>query len=520
MMRDTDHAQSSSAITRRAALKLGAASALAGVASALPRRSAWAKTPAGDAKAKPSPRNILFMVADGMSPGVPAMAEAFSHLLRNGGTQWHELSGQSRVVHGWFDMASLNSLVTDSAAAASAWGSGSRVFNGAVNMLPDGQPLTPLAALAKQRGKAVGLVTTTRITHATPAGFAASVPSRDLEDEIAPQYLNIVDVLLGGGLRHFDPAVRRDRRDVLDEYRAAGYAVCRSRDELLAGNLRAEEKLLGLFSQQHLPYTIDRNREADLQNSVPTLAEMTRIALETLSRSPDGFLLQVEGGRVDHAGHNNDAAALLWDQLAFDEAVGLAVEFQRANPDTLVIITADHGTGNPGINGIGSRYSRSTHHFERLAMSVASFQAMHARFGEIQKQHGRPANTSEVSDILHWGTGIELSQEEAGVIASYLAGNPAPELNRAQANISGAAAQILGNHNGIGWTGVVHTSDWAPILAFGPGSERFAGLLKNTDAFEQLAQLMGIAHRNPRMTPEQAREFAHAQPALSHSVHV
>src|SRR5690606_14792938 len=109
------------------------------------------------------------------------------------------------------------SPVTDSAAAASAWGSGSRIFNWAMNMLPDGRALTPIAPLAKRAGRAVGLVTTTRITHATPAGFAAAAPSRNLEDDIAPQYLDVVDVLLGGGRRHFDSAQRRDKRDLLRE---------------------------------------------------------------------------------------------------------------------------------------------------------------------------------------------------------------------------------------------------------------------------------------------------------------
>ena len=115
------------------------------------------------------------MVADGMSPGVPALADAFSHVIRAKGTHWRDLAAAD-VTRGYFDMASLNSLVTDSAAASTAWGSGSRIFNWALNTLPDGRELKPIAVLA-ERGKRVGLVTT-RVSHATPAGFAACTQSR------------------------------------------------------------------------------------------------------------------------------------------------------------------------------------------------------------------------------------------------------------------------------------------------------------------------------------------------------
>src|SRR4029434_4694557 len=112
----------------------------------------------------------------------------------------------------------------------------------------------------------------------------------------------------------------------------------------------ADARVLGLFWSDHLPYTIDRNREPAMQSRVPTLAEMTSSALQNLSHSPDGFLLQVEGGRVDHAAHDNDAASMLHDQLAFDDAIGVALEFAKEHGDTLVIITTDHGTGNPGLS--------------------------------------------------------------------------------------------------------------------------------------------------------------------------
>lgn len=459
------------------------------------------------------------MVADGMSPGVPALAEAFSHIVRGRGTAWHALASREDVVTGFFDMASLDSLVTDSAAAASAWASGSRIRNWAVNMLPDGRELTPIAPLARARGKRIGLVTTTRITHATPAAFAAVVPSRDLEDDIAPQYLDRVDVLLGGGSRHFDVALRRDKRDLLADFRAAGWAAVRDRDGLLA--LPADTRVLGLFDADHLPFTIDRAREPALQQRVPTLAEMTRSALARLAQGDDGFLLLVEGGRVDHAAHDNDAASMLHDQLAFDDAIDSALEFiaDTGRDDTLLLITTDHGTGNPGLSGMGGKYHQSNSGFERLAASTISFVTLHARLTAIS-QAGAAIAANDVADVVRDGTGIDLAFEDARLLAEVFAGRRETgpiEVSRFQSNLAALLGQALANHTGMTFTGVAHTSDWALSMALGPGARRFAGLRANIDVYSTLADFFGIEHRNPRMTPEEARRLARTGISFRHA---
>jgi alkaline phosphatase len=203
--------------TRREILHLG----LAGAAGlALTKLTPAQSSPRRAGRVK----NIIFMVSDGMSAGVPSLADEFGKLVRGKGSFWYQLLQSPDATLGFFDMAALNSLVTDSASASSAWGSGSRIFNGQINVLPDGTRLTPIAPIVKQAGKKVGLVTTTRITHATPAGFAAVQPRRDDEDEIAPQYLNVVDVLMGGGLRHYAPDRRKDGTDLIKTYQDAGYA--------------------------------------------------------------------------------------------------------------------------------------------------------------------------------------------------------------------------------------------------------------------------------------------------------
>ncbi len=488
-------------LTRREILELGM---LTGLSSGLAAATPVAAAPGRRAKRRQSgdrPRNIIFMVSDGMSMGVPSLADPFSQHARGEGTQWWSLMRDPSVAQGFFDMRSLNTLVTDSAAASTSWGSGSRVFNGAINVLPDGTRMTPIVPLVRDAGRRAGLVTTTRVTHATPAGFATVQAKRGDEDEIAPQFMSQVDVLMGGGRKFFDARLRSDKRDVIREFGEAGFAFWDERSQV-RGRQRPE-KVLGLFWDDHVPYTVDHRNRPDISDKVPTLAEMTKAALDILGDTDDGFLLQVEGGRVDHAAHANDAAGLLWDQLAFDDAIAVVREFVYKHPDTLVVITSDHGNANPGLNGMGGKYRDSTTCLHRVAKATASFEGLHPRLAAVD-------SVEDVHQVLRDATGLAISTEEAAIVRDALAGKLPDELNAQHRNMVGTLGQILGNHNGVGWTGITHTADLVPISAFGPGAERFGGLLANTDAFVHLTELWGIRHRNPRLTEEQARPYASA----------
>ncbi|MCL5097926.1 MAG: alkaline phosphatase, partial [Candidatus Omnitrophica bacterium] len=215
-------------------------------------------------KIKPgqTPRNIIHLVSDGMSPGILSGGDQLSQILRGRGLTWLELYNQPGTVCAMVNMRSLNSLVTDSAAASSSWGSGSRVVNGALNHLPDGRSLTPLYRLFHEAGWKRGLVTTTEITHATPAGFASTSSTRDAAESIAQQYLTgKIEVLLGGGQMFFYPNPRRDKRDLCAAFREQGYAVFATLSELNSAPL--DRPWLGLFTPSHLPFTIDHMHDAD-----------------------------------------------------------------------------------------------------------------------------------------------------------------------------------------------------------------------------------------------------------------
>ena len=450
------------------------------------------------------PRSIIFVVADGMSVGVPSLAEPFSRLVRGRGTNYYKMLKAKQSRSGLVETHSLNSLVTDSAAASTAWASGSRVFNAVLNVLPDGTRMTPIAHLARDAGFRIGLVTTTTITHATPAGFAAVQSNRNAQSDIAGQYLNVVDVMMGGGRNYFDAATRTDRLDLTTRYVKQGYALLDRRDQLSLPSM--SDKVLGLFDAGHLPYSIDRKNQPEIEHRVPTLAEMTRSALDTLGRGGSRFLLQVEGGRVDHAAHQNDAAAMLWEQLDFDDALGVVLDHAEEHPDTLVVVTTDHGTSNPGLCGMGSLYSQSTLCLERIAAVTASFYTIDQRLKKLAEGDGAPSRDAVV-EVVRGATGIELTATESGAVQRAAAGNHSTVLNSQYRNFQGVLGQVLANHNGIGWTGETHTADYVMITACGPGSELFRGLLPNTDVFDHLTKLMGISYRNPAMKSKQAEKY-------------
>jgi alkaline phosphatase len=495
------------AVTRRQFVSQGGL--LAASALAVPTVVGAATT--GRFRSGQKPRHIIHLVSDGMSLGTLTCADHFSVLSRHRPLAWTGLYRRDGAVAALVNMRSLNSLVTDSAAASTSWGSGSRVKNGALNILPDGRELRPICTLFGEAGWARGLVTTTEITHATPAGFAANVLDRGTAPTIAVQYLERkIEVLLGGGQQYFDAARRKDKRDLKADYRRQGYAVFESRAALETAP--RNKRWLGVFASGHLPFTIDHLADPALRTTVPTLPEMTRAALQRLERS-GRFLLQVEGGRVDHGAHASDAAAALHDQIAFDEALEVCLEFQRRQPATLILVTTDHGNSNLGLNGMGTDYGKSPQLFANLRNVKMSFAELEKRLkkaagadgvterkladGKTTRQIIR-VSTEDLVRLVGEATGYELPAAKAEQFARYLGGELDPLYDQMNSPAS-QLGQVLANYLGIGWTGNAHTADYVPLVALGPGAERFRGFLQNTDIFPHYLALAGIKFRNPEV---------------------
>jgi alkaline phosphatase len=465
-------------IARRDWLK---AAGLGGAAALLPGHEAFAQPASFPAK---KVHGVVFMVSDGMSPGVLSLSEAWSQLTRKRGTCWRQLFDDPTAARGLMDTASANSLVTDSAAASSAWGGGQRVNNGAINISPAGNSITPIAAILKQQSQArIGLVTTATVTHATPAGFAASIPSRADENSIAPQYLDRVDVILGGGSAFFDPKLRPDKRDLAADFIKAGYQVISSRDELPAAR---GEKLLGTFTRGHLPFSTDRNHDEKIAARVPTLTEMTTAAMSRFLESGRPFLLQVEGARIDHAAHANDIRALLDDQLAFDDSVAAVLAMTAGRDDILVVVTSDHGNSNPGLNGVGNGYGESAQRFERITRFKASHERIFTEWGRL-----KDGSAAQLASMIERHLQLSLKQNEIEALLAILNQQDVVEWNHLLEKPEGLLGQITGNHTGIGWTGTTHTADYTLVSATGPQAERLSGIVKNTDVFGHLLEMLG-----------------------------
>jgi alkaline phosphatase len=471
-------------LSRRSLLTAGITSALALGAS--PKSNAASLTKLLD-KLPQKPKNIIFCVSDGMSDQIIAMADQYQQTVYGRNSYYHELLKQEGVNFAVQETRSLNSIVTDSSAAASTWGCGRRIWNGMVNCYPDKTMLHTLTEIMTDAGVRAGLVTTTTITHATPSGFSVSNLKRDDEAGLALKHLTSnVDILMGGGNRYFAPDKRADKRDLYAEFAAKGYKVVRTRNEVL--NLKAK-RILGIFSDSHTPYTVDRNQNPELQASTPTLAEMAKVAIENLKDSPKGFILQIEGGRVDHGAHGNDLAAALFDQIAFEEAVKVAIDFAAQDGETLVIITADHATGGPSLNGDGQEYIDSTY-------GLLQVQRMTCSYDGIWKAAADKKAASYMA-ALEEKYSIKIKQSEAEAIEAAAAGKSPLSVAKFSRSVGATLAQILGNYTRVTWTSGNHTSEHVWLTSFGPGSELIRGVVPNWTLHAFMLELKDLKDINP-----------------------
>ena len=318
------------------------------------RARAQAGVPAGgDGPAK----SLILFIGDGM--GVQITSIALLYAQKEAGTELNMTRLANQGATGLVSTHSADKLVTDSAASGTAIATGVSTKNGVVGMAPDGGVLQNLFEVALWEGKAVGVVTTTSVTDATPASFLAHVRHRDQHEDIAGQIVEGgASVVLGGGRMFFQPppdGKRKDGRDMVEAARKRGFQVAFNAEELQAAGEEiasaGEGRLLGLFSREVMPYELDRDKAL-----VPSLADMMTRALDILDDDPDGFMLVVEGGRIDHAAHENSIEDALADLFAFDEAIGLAMAYQESDSALAIVVTADHDCGGPAITGTNYSY--------------------------------------------------------------------------------------------------------------------------------------------------------------------
>lgn len=501
-----------SGISRRDLIKLLGAGALYAL---MPNRGEAAPMPAFEpGKGK----GLIFVVGDGMPLGVTrAMHEIRTGVFGKADSNLYARLRDARSSVGYMATASLSSIVTDSAPASVAWATGVKTTNRMLAALPYGRPLTTIMELLKDEGYGCGLVTTTRVTHATPAAWVSHQLHRDLEDEIALDMLAFrPDVLLGGGSVHFDAAKRPDKKDLFAGFVKAGFNVIRDRNALLASTPDGRP-LMGTFAGSHLAYSVDRLNDKELGSGQPSLPEMTTAALQRLSRNPKGFILQVEAGRIDHASHSNDAWGAIMDTLELDDTLAVIDTYLAANPNTLVIVTSDHGNSGWGVNGTGSDYSDATAALHSYRAAKGSFEVI------IKKMKGK--GHADIGEIVREYTGFAISQDESRMIVDAMAADYAaypgdfiyqPDATLAKIlshssygkNSKGQPSAIIRRGN-VGFTSCNHTAEDQLLLAYGHKARELGmnRLVDNTYLFEVMCRYFGVTFQNPSMTPEQAKPF-------------
>lgn len=319
-------------------------------------------------------KNVILFVGDGMGISTLTAARILEGQLKGEPGEENYLSFEKFPYTALVKTYNVDAQVPDSAGTASALNTGVKTRVGVINTAP-AQPqrscenlaansLTPIAGYAEQIGMSTGVVSTARLTHATPAAVYAVSPIRSWEDDsempedaegctdIASQILGSLggdglEVALGGGRRNFLPESsggrRKDSRDLAAEWSRsrAGAAYVSDRDALASIDLDKTSRLLGLFDDSHMDYELDRIDRPSMAKVQPSLSDMTEVAINMLSRNDSGFYLMVEGGRVDHGHHMGNAQRALHDAVALSQAVEKAVSMVDLS-ETLILVTADH----------------------------------------------------------------------------------------------------------------------------------------------------------------------------------
>lgn len=454
-------------------LAVGTAALSVAISFATSRAQAGAAEP--EAARRPPAKNVIFFLGDGMGAASVTAARILGHGERG------KLAMESLPRTALVKTFSRDAQTTDSAPSMSAYMTGVKMNNEVIAMTPEtvadmtnckagnGLPVPTLLELAKAAGKAAGAVTTTEVTHATPAATYAHICHRDLAFDIAvqavpggvgynPALRDGLNVLMGGGLNLFTPADpttnprgRADGRDLVGELRAGGYVVATDRAafDAIPANTK---KFVGLFSaSSHLAYELDRDPAKQ-----PSLAEMTDKAIALLKGASGGkgYFLMVEGGRIDHGLHAANAKRALTDALAFDAAIKLALEkVDLAN--TLIVVTADHD--------------------------------------HVMVINGYPKLGNPILDIVRDVNGMEAKDADGNTYTTLAFGNGP---NRPDVRSAVTSAQVTANaylqESAVRLGSETHGGADVMLMAGGAGAQSFRGTMDNTAVFAAVRQALGL----------------------------
>ncbi|MGL5959751.1 MAG: alkaline phosphatase [Bacteroidales bacterium] len=417
---------------------------------------------------------VFFFIGDGMGIGSISITESILS-TQQGKHEKQSLSFSSFPIVGIAHTFSASNLVTCSSAAGTALATGNKTRNGRLGVNEEATAnFTSIAERFKQQGYKVGITTSVSIDHATPAAFYAHQPSRRMHYEIGKDLCNSnFDFFCGSGF--LEPQSKRNgsQENLFDLAHNQGYSTIFNLDE--ARNSSAQ-KLIVL--QPHskpveaLPYAIDKD------SSDYTLSQITQLAIDKLFNKK-GFFLMVEGGKIDWAGHNNDAGAMVGEVIEFSNAVKVALAFLKKYPkETLIVVTADHETG--GLS-LGASENKPTNN-SSLLMQVSSVQ-------NIEKILQRPISFSTLKLKVEKTYGVALSFVEENQLRKWFSSRATqlPTSDTAnysigrKSNLHKDIARMMSRSQSAIYSTFEHTGSMVPIYAIGSGSELFNGVMDNTE---------------------------------------
>lgn len=431
------------------------------------------------------PKNIIMIVGDGMGPGYTT---AYRYFNDNPETSIIEQTVFDRLLIGMASTypAPVSGYVTDSAAAATALATGVKSYNGAIGLDVNKKPVETVLEWAKKQGKKTGVVVTSQVNHATPASYLAHNESRRNYNAIADSYIDEgikADVILGGGWQYF---IREDR-NLVNEFQSAGFHYLDNFQELTA--LPKQKPILGLFADVGLPWALDDSNKL-------RLLTMTKAATKQLENDK-GYFLLVEGSQIDWAGHSNDIASAMAEMTDLAKTVEYLEHYVANNPDTLVVLTADHSTGGFTIAANGKYQWDPTvlrsmkHSPQKIAESLAAIDITIKTASDLlnftvtQKevdllQQAKHQTSKNLVDFY----GLNESAQQEQIMPSI------------ETTIYIAIKKLIDKRTNSGWTSSGHTAIDVPVFAFGKNSEIFAGKIDNTDIANKIFTLLGKSNLN------------------------
>jgi len=488
--------------------------------------------------AGPKLKNVIMIIGDGMGPQQVGLLLSYARQAPHGVLKDHRTALDRLLENGRIGISLTypdGALVTDSAASATQLATGKFAKPEMVGLDAEGRPADNIIEKAKQWGKATGLVSDTRITHATPAAFAAHETHRSHETLIPEGLLaSDADVMLSGGLDYWLPqaatdndsavhrqletltdhafkigSARKDDRNLLETAQKQGYERVFNARQLR----RATGKTLGLFAGSGMSDGITESRNRQNPNHAePTLAEMSEQALKILERHEQGFFLMIEAGQIDWAGHRNDTGLLLHEMIRFDTMLHKVLDWIGERDDTLLIVTADHETGGFGFSYSGKNIPEpkrlasgqlfkpssnfgSPEILDKLYAQNLSYQGIFAEFDTLPPAQKTAGVLAEQIN-RHTEFKIDIGEANSLLVtpahANKLPGSSA-FLVYTKDNREKLLAEILSAKQQVVWASGAHTS--TPVFVFTKGNARatrpFANILHHTD----IGRLMSEALR-------------------------